>query len=76
VKIVALRTEYIVRERYINATGILNIIILVSCVKCRVLRRIFGRKKDKIIKAWRKLHKVELYNLYYPQNIIIIKSMG
>jgi hypothetical protein len=27
VKIVALRTAYIVRERYINATGCLNIII-------------------------------------------------
>jgi hypothetical protein len=30
VKIVALRTEYIVRERYINATGCLNIILQVK----------------------------------------------
>jgi hypothetical protein len=29
VKIVALSTEYIVRERYINATGCLNIILLI-----------------------------------------------
>jgi hypothetical protein len=30
VKIVALRTEYIVHERYINATGCLNIILQIG----------------------------------------------
>jgi hypothetical protein len=28
VKIISLRTEYIVRERYLNATGCLNIIFV------------------------------------------------
>jgi hypothetical protein len=41
----------------------------------RVLRRIFGRKRDGVTGGWRKLHKEELHNLYTSQNIIrIIKS--
>jgi hypothetical protein len=35
VKIVALRTKYIVCERYINATGCLNIIS--NTLKCEIL---------------------------------------
>jgi hypothetical protein len=30
----------------------------------RVLRRIFGPKKDEVTGEWRKLHNEELYNLY------------
>jgi hypothetical protein len=30
----------------------------------RVLRRIFGMKKDEVIGGWRKLHNDELHNLY------------
>jgi hypothetical protein len=30
----------------------------------RVLRRIFGPKKDEVIGGWRKLHNEELQNLY------------
>jgi hypothetical protein len=30
----------------------------------RVLRRIFGLKRDEVIGDWRKLHNVELHNLY------------
>jgi hypothetical protein len=33
-----------------------------------VLRRIFGLKRDEIIGGWRKLHNVELHNLYYLSN--------
>jgi hypothetical protein len=41
----------------------------------RVLRRIFGPKRDEIIGGWRKLHNEELHNLYSSPNIIImIKS--
>jgi hypothetical protein len=41
----------------------------------RVLRRIFGPKKDEVMGEWRKLHNKELRNLYYlPSIIIIIKS--
>jgi hypothetical protein len=30
----------------------------------RVLRRIFGLKRDEVTGGWRKLHKEELHNLY------------
>jgi hypothetical protein len=41
----------------------------------RVLRRIFGPKRDEVMGGWRKLHKEELYNLYSSPNIIrMIKS--
>jgi hypothetical protein len=43
----------------------------------RVLRRIFGPKRDKIIGGWKKLHNEELHNLYSSPNIIrMIKSRG
>jgi hypothetical protein len=32
--------------------------------KNRVLRRIFGRKRDEMVEGWRKLHNEELHNLY------------
>jgi hypothetical protein len=41
----------------------------------RMLRRIFGPKKNELKGGWRKLHNEELYNLYSPPNIIrMIKS--
>jgi hypothetical protein len=33
----------------------------------RVLRRIFGTKREEIAGGWRRLHNVELYNLYVSQ---------
>jgi hypothetical protein len=36
----------------------------------RVLRRIFGRKGDKVTGEWRKLHNEELHNLYSSPDII------
>jgi hypothetical protein len=40
----------------------------------RVLRGIFGPKRDQVIGGWRKLHE-EIHNLYYsPDIIIMIKS--
>jgi hypothetical protein len=38
----------------------------------RVLRRIFGPKRDEVIRGWRKLHQEELHNLYSSPCIIII----
>jgi hypothetical protein len=35
----------------------------------RVLRRIFGPKRDEVTGEWRKLHNKELHNLYLSQNI-------
>jgi hypothetical protein len=41
----------------------------------RVLRRIFGSKRDEVTGDWRKLHNGELHNLYSSPNIIrMIKS--
>jgi hypothetical protein len=36
----------------------------------RVLRRIFGPKKDEVIGGWRKLHNEELHILYSSPSII------
>jgi hypothetical protein len=36
----------------------------------RVLRRIFGPKRDEVTGEWRKLHKGELHNLYTIPDII------
>jgi hypothetical protein len=41
----------------------------------RVLRRIFGHKRDVVTGEWRKLHKEELNDLYSSPNIIrVIKA--
>ena len=36
----------------------------------RVLRRIFGSKRDKVTRGWRKLHNEDLNDLYCSPNII------
>ena len=41
----------------------------------RVLRRIFGPKRAKVTREWRKLHTEELNDLYSSPNIVqVIKS--
>jgi hypothetical protein len=41
----------------------------------RVLRRIFGPKREEATGEWRRLHNEELHDLYSPPNIIrVIKS--
>jgi hypothetical protein len=41
----------------------------------RVLRRIFGPKRDEVTGDWRKLHNEEFHNLYSSPSIIrMIKS--
>jgi hypothetical protein len=41
----------------------------------RVLRRIFGPKREEVAGGWRRLHNEELHNLYMSPNIIkVIKS--
>jgi hypothetical protein len=41
----------------------------------RVLRRIFGPKRDEATGEWRRLHNEELYDLYKSPDIIwVIKS--
>ena len=40
----------------------------------RVLRKIFGPKKDNITREWRKLHNEELIDMYSsPNNVRLIK---
>jgi hypothetical protein len=42
----------------------------------RVLRRIFGPKRDEVTGEWRKLHNKELHDLHSSPSIIrIIKSL-
>jgi hypothetical protein len=44
-------------------------------IENRVMRRIFGSKRDEITGEWRKLHNEELNNLYSAPNISrVIKS--
>jgi hypothetical protein len=38
----------------------------------RVLRRIFGPKRDEVTGEWRKLHNKELHGLYSSPSIIRI----
>jgi hypothetical protein len=41
----------------------------------RVLREIFGPKRDEVTGGWRKMHNEELHNLYSSPSIIrMIKS--
>jgi hypothetical protein len=36
----------------------------------RVLRRVFGSKRDEVTGDWRKMHNEELHNLYSSSSII------
>jgi len=46
-----------------------------SVFENRVLRRIFGPRRDEVTREWRKLHNEELHDLYCLPNIVrVIKS--
>lgn len=38
-----------------------------------VLSKIFERKRDKVTREWYRLHREELYDLYAPNVIWVIK---
>jgi len=41
----------------------------------RVLRRLFGSKRDEVTGEWRKLHNEELRDLYFlPNTMRMVKS--
>ena len=41
----------------------------------RVLRRVFGPKRDEVTGEWRKLHNEEMSDLYFLPNIVrVVKS--
>jgi len=41
----------------------------------RVLREIFGPKRDEITREWRKLHNEELNDLYFSPNIVRVTKL-
>jgi hypothetical protein len=48
---------------------------LLKVLENRVLRKIFGPKRDEVTGEWRRLHNEEFNNLYSSPNIIrVIKS--
>jgi hypothetical protein len=50
---------------------------LLRVLENRVLRKIFGPKRDEVTGEWRRLHNEEFNNLYSSPNIIcVIKSRG
>ena len=44
-------------------------------IENRVLRRIFGPKRDEITGEWRKLHNEELNKLYSSPSIVRVKKL-
>jgi len=41
----------------------------------KVLRRVFGPKRDEVTREWRKLHKEELNGVYFsPNSVQLIES--
>jgi hypothetical protein len=53
----------------------LTYIVKLRVFENRLLRRIFGPKRDGVTGGWRKLHNEELHNFYSsPNTIRIIKS--
>jgi hypothetical protein len=47
-----------------------------SVFENRVLRRIFGPKRDEVTGEWRKLHNEELHNCTHPQISLGKSSQG
>jgi len=59
----------------IYGTVILPVVMYGCEHRLRVLRRIFGPKRDGVTRKWRKIHNEELNNLYSSPNIVrVIKS--
>jgi hypothetical protein len=59
------------RNQVFQATYSLGVFRLLRVVENRVLRRIFGPKRDEVTGGWRKLNNEELQNLYTSPSIII-----
>jgi hypothetical protein len=43
-------------------------------LESRVLRGIFGLRRDKVTREWRKLHNEEWNDLYSPNIVWVIKT--
>jgi hypothetical protein len=42
----------------------------------RVLRKVFGPKRDEVIGGWRKLHREERHKLYSSPSLLELSSQG
>jgi hypothetical protein len=52
-----------------------SLLVSLFLLASRVLRRIFGPKRDEVTGGWRKLHNEELHSLYSTASVIrMIKS--
>jgi hypothetical protein len=64
--------------KYVQLDKILGTCVLYffipECYENRVLRRIFGPRRDEETGDWRKLHNEELHSLYYSPSIIRMRS--
>jgi hypothetical protein len=50
-------------------------ILRLKVYEYRMLRSIFGLKREEVVGGWRKLHNEELHNIYTSPNIIrVVKS--
>jgi hypothetical protein len=65
----SIKYPYIYIHR-IKGTGILHRPLLCVVFENRVLRRIFGPRRDGVTGGWRKLHNEEPHNLYSSPSII------
>jgi hypothetical protein len=41
----------------------------------RVLRRIFGPKRDEVTGGWRKLHNEELHGVYFSRSVVRVDEV-
>ena len=55
---------------YPDQTTVAGIYIHYSSITNRVLRRVFGPKRDEVTGEWRKLHNKALSDLYSLPNIV------
>jgi hypothetical protein len=46
--------------------------LILKVFENRVLRRIFGSKREEVAGGWRTLHNEELHNLYTSPNVIVV----
>jgi hypothetical protein len=60
---------------YVVVNGCETWSLIMTVFENKVLRRIFGPKRDEVTRGWRKLHNEEVHNLYSSPNILrMIKS--
>jgi hypothetical protein len=67
----SMRCEVIEHRRNFHNKGLYKFVIR-NVLEGRVLRKVFGPKRDEVTGGWRKLHNEELPDLYSSSSIIRI----